>query len=187
MKSSALVRRTPGHTLHVVQRGHGAAACFSCERDRVAYLDWLSQYAAASGCAVHAYVLMGNHVHLLLTPSRADSVACLMHALGERTEAHWDERVEVRPVYPRRYLLGCMRYIELNPVRADLVAGPDQYRWSSYRSNALGVADARVTPHAFYCALGLTPAARQAAYRALFQGVVLRQSVAKYRLDCADA
>lgn len=180
--------------MHVVQRSHRRAACFFHDADRVAYLDWLLQHAGTSGCAVHAYVLMGNHVHLLLTPARADSVSCLLHALGEHFaryvgEAHghsgslWDERVEIRPVFPKRYLLACMRYIELNPVRAGLVASPDQYRWSSYRSNAMGIADALITPHAFYYALGRTPAGRQAAYRALFQGAILRQLVARYRLE----
>ena len=198
MTPAVLIGRTPGHTLHVVQRSNCRAACFFCERDRETYLDWLARYAAGSGCAVHAYVLMGNHVHLLLTPARADSVASMLHGLGEHYarylgEEHghsgpvWDERVEIRPVFPRRYLLACMRYIELNPVRAGLVAGPDQYRWSSYRSNAMGVADALITPHAFYYALGRTPAARQAGYRALFQGGILRQRVARYLLERAGA
>ena len=159
----------------------------------MAYLDALAQGAATSGCAVHSYVLMGNHVHLLLTPARPDSVLALLHGLVERyarylgeahgqTEPVWGERLEIRPVFPRRYLLACMRYIERNPVRAGLVAGPEQYRWSSYGSNAMGVADALITPHAFYYALGRMPAARQAAYRALFQGGVLRQLVARYRV-----
>jgi len=168
-----------GHTLHVIQRGYGRAACFLDDRDRLAYLHWLARYAGHTGCAMHAYVLMGNHVHMLLTPSRADGVSCLLRSLGERYTRYfcearehaatlWEDRVEARPVYPTRYLLACMRYIESNPVRAGLVARPDQYRWSSFRSNALGCADALVTPHAFYCALGRTPAFRQAAYRALF-------------------
>lgn len=168
-----------GHTLHVIQRGYRRAACFSDDQDRQVYLHWLTRYAEHTGCAVHAYVLMGNHVHMLLTPSRADGVSCLLRLAGERYaryfgEVHehaatlWEDRAETRPVYPRQYLLGCMRYIESNPVRAGLVARPDQYRWSSFRSNALGCADALVTPHAFYCALGRTQASRQAAYRALF-------------------
>ena len=193
MTSPGLNRRTPGHTLHVVQRGHCRAACFFAERDRVAYLGWLSRYAGVSGCAVHAYVLMGNHVHLLLTPSRAEGVSVLIRRLAgsyagymSQTHGHtarlWDERIEVRPVYPRRYLLGCMRYIEMNPVRAGLVGSPGEYRWSSFGTNAMGIADPVVTPHAFYYGLGRTPAGRQAAYRELFQGGVLRQPRAAYRL-----
>ena len=188
------LRRTPGHTLHLALRGCGRAACFSGDADRAAYLEGLARHAPASGCAVHGYVLMGNHVHLLLTPARADSVASLLQGLdGHYTrylgEAHghaqpvWDERAEIRPVFPRRYLLGCMRYIEMNPVRAGLVGRPEDYRWSSHGANALGAADSLITPHAFYYALGRTAAERQAAYRELFRGRVLRQPVAIYGLD----
>lgn len=176
----APVSRVPGHPLHVIQRGFCRAACFVCERDRIAYLGWLACYAAETGCAVHAYVLMRNHVHLLATPTRADGVAALMRLLSERharclaetygrVGAIWEERFEAWPIYPRRYLLACMRYIELNPVRAGLVERPGDYRWSSYRSNAMGEEDALLTPHGFYCALGRTRAARQVAYQALFR------------------
>jgi putative transposase len=198
MTSSPGIRRPAGHTLHLVQRGYGRGACFFCERDRIAYLDGLERHAASSGCAVHAYVLMGNHVHLLLTPSRADGVSRLLYGLSRHYERHvrdlhdraeplWNERVELRPVWPRRYLIACMRYIELNPVRAGLVARPEQYRWSSYGANALGFADALLTPHAFYYALGRTPAERQAAYRALFDVGLLREPSATYRLVFDEA
>jgi putative transposase len=170
----------PGHPLHVIQRGHLQAACFFGEEDCVAYLGWLGRYAARSGCSVHAYVLMGNHVHLLLTPSRTGGVAGLMRFLGERyacyvNEVHhrdgalWEDRYEAVPVHVRRYLLSCMCYIELNPVRARVVAWPGQYRWSSFRANALGHDDALLTPHAYYCALGRGAESRQAAYLALFR------------------
>lgn len=170
----------PGHPLHVIQRGRLRAACFFGEGDCVAYLNWLGRYAARFGCSVHAYVLMGNHVHLLLTPSRAGGVASLMRSLGERyaryiDETHhrdgalWEERFEAVPVHVGRYVLSCMRYIELNPVRARVVARPGQYRWSSFRANALGQDDALLTPHSFYCALGRSIESRRAAYRALFQ------------------
>ena len=170
----------PGHPLHVIQRGHCRAACFTCDPDRVAYLHWLGVYAANLGCALHAYVLMGNHVHLLVTPSRPEGVSGLMRALGERytryvREAHerggplLEERFKGLTLRSRQHLLGCMRYIELNPVRAGLVAAPGEYRWSSFRSNALGHEDALVTPHSCYYALGRSPVLRQAAYRALFR------------------
>ncbi len=108
---------------------------------------------------------MANHVHLLVTPARADALAELMRALGARYARHvaqahgyagplWEGRFEAAPVYTRRYVLSCMTYIELNPVRACLVARPEAYRWSSYRANALGEHDPLLTPHAFYCALG---------------------------------
>jgi len=171
----------PGHPLHVIQRGNRRAACFTCEQDRVAYLHWLGAYAERIGCALHAYVLMGNHVHLLVTPSRPGGIAILMRLLGERYtryigEAHersgplLEERFKALTLRSRRHLLDCMRYIELNPVRARLVASPDEYRWSSFRSNALGHENALVTPHSCYYALGRSAALRQAAYRDLFQG-----------------
>src|SRR5487761_1927210 len=169
----------PGHPLHLVQRGHLRTACFFGEEDCVAYLGWLGRYAAECGCSVQAYVLMGNHVHLLLTPSRAGGAAGLMRALGERYARYvdaayhrdgalWEDRYDAIPVHVGRYLLFCMRYIELNPVRARLVARPEQYRWSSFRANALGRIDPLLTPHAHYCALGRSAESRQDAYRALF-------------------
>ncbi|TAK66254.1 MAG: transposase [Betaproteobacteria bacterium] len=170
----------PGHPLHVIQRGRLRAACFFGEDDCIAYLGWLAEYAARCACSIHAYVLMGNHVHLLLTPSRAGGVAGLMRSLGERYAAYvdasrhrdgplWEDRYEAIPVHVGRYLLSTMRYVELNPVRARLVARPGQYRWSSFRANALGQDDMLLTPHAHYCALGRDAESRQASYRALFR------------------
>jgi len=177
---ASLHAQVPGHPLHVIQRGYCRVACFFCERDRIAYLHWLGAYAQHFGCAVHAYVLMGNHVHLLLTPSRPEGASRLMRSLGERYtryigEVHeragplLDERFKTWTLRSRRHLLECMRYIELNPVRARLVAAPGEYRWSSFRSNALGHDDAFVTPHSCYYALGRSAASRQAAYRTLFE------------------
>ena len=170
----------PGHPLHVIQRGHLQAACFFHEEDCVAYLGWLGRYAARFSCSVHAYVLMGNHVHLLVTSSRVGGVASLMRSSCEhyaryfdtthhRGGALWEDRYQALPVHVGRYLVSCMRYIELNPVRARVVARPGHYRWSSFRANALGQNDPLLTPHAFYCALGRSAESRQAAYRALFQ------------------
>lgn len=173
---ASLDAHAPGHPLHLIQRGYCRAACFIDERDRLAYLDWLTLLSGRMGCAVHAYVLMGNHVHLLLTPTRAGAATRLMRSLAERCvpEARdgpfWEDRFETWPVFPRQYLLACMRYIELNPVRAGLVARGDAYRWSSHRANALGEADTLLTPHPFYLALGRSSASRQAAYRAMFTG-----------------
>jgi putative transposase len=171
--------QVPGHPLHVIQRGYCRAACFFCERDRVAYLHWVGAYAARTGCAVHAYVLMGNHVHLLVTPSCPEGASGLMRALGERYtryigETHertgplLEERFKTMALHSRQHLLDCMRYIELNPVRARLVGTPGEYRWSSFRANALGHEDALVTPHSSYYALARSSASRQEAYRALF-------------------
>lgn len=169
----------PGHPLHVVQRGQMRTACFSCEDDRLAYLRVLAREVIEMRCALHAYALMGNHVHLLLTPVRRDSATGLMAALAEHHERYiretyehdepvWEKDFKATPVHLRQYLLACMRYIESNPVNAGLVRQPQAYRWSSFRANAMGEEDALITPHAHYCALGRSPEMRQAAYRAMF-------------------
>lgn len=141
----------PGVPLHLVLRGAATdpGACMAVLR-------------ADASCPVHAYVLMGSHLHLLLTPLRADGALPLIRTLGAG-------EFDATPVYARRYVLACMRYIELNPVRAGLVRHPAHYRWSSYRANALGEADALLTPHALYCALGRSAGERRAAYRAGFR------------------
>ena len=170
----------PGHSLHVIHRGRLRRACFVDDEDCAIYRGWLVEFAARFACCVHAYALMRNHVHLLLTPSRTSGVAGLMRALDEHyaryvcTAHHcdgalWEDHYEAVPVHVGRYLLACMRYIELNPVRARVVLRPEQYRWSSFRANALGHDDALLTPHAHYCALGRSVVSRQAAYRELFR------------------
>jgi putative transposase len=171
----------PRVTLHVVQRGRARSACFSRADDRVAYLDALRACSERERCAVHAYALMGNHVHLLFTSARAEGAARLMPALAARyarhlasayghAEALWEEPYDATPVHARRHLLACMRYIEENPVRAGLAAHPAAYRWSSYRANALGGDDPVVTPHVHYYSLGRSPSARREAYAASFAG-----------------
>jgi len=171
----------PGVALHVVQRGLARAPCFSGPPDRLFYLEALRQ-SAARRCAVHAYALMGNHVHLLVTPARRGDATQLMRALGERYGRHlarayghedtvWEEPFDGTPVHAGRYLFWCMRYIESNPVSARLVREPAAYRWSSYRANALGEDDPLVTPHPLYCALGRSREQRCAAYLALFARV----------------
>src|SRR6266852_7387850 len=169
----------PRVALHVVQRGCARLSCFSRARDCAAYLEALRECAERAECAVHAYALMGNHVHLLFTPSRAAGAARLMPAVAARYARHlatayghedsvWEGAYDASPVHARRHLLACMRYIEENPVRAGLVAQPGGYPWSSYRANALGEDDALLTPHPHYCSLGRSPDERCAAYAALF-------------------
>jgi putative transposase len=141
----------PGVPLHLVLR-HAASDPDAC----------LAGLRAAVACPLHAYVVMATHLHLLLTPLRADGAMPLIRTLGRG-------EFDATPVYTRRYVLACMRYIELNPVRAGLVRHPAHYRWSSFRANALGEADALLTPHALYCALGRGAEERRAAYRAAFR------------------
>src|ERR1700757_3980819 len=132
--------------VHIIQRGRDGGACFFGDRDYVRYLDELRELAPQLGCAVHAYCLMTNHVHLLLTPQTTDSCALLMKRLGQRYVQYvngnygrsgtlWEGRFRSAVVQSERYLLACSRYIELNPVRAAMVGHPRQYRWSSYRIN----------------------------------------------------
>jgi len=166
--------------LHIVQRGHNRAPCFFAEEDYTTYLHWLGEALKETGCTLHAYALMTNHVHLLLTPEKAENVPKLMISLGRRyvqyinksyrrTGTLWDSRYKSSLIQAEPYLLGCMRYIELNPVRAAMVEDPAHYRWTSYRANALGQANALLSPHPLYLALDRTEAARRSAYRALFR------------------
>ena len=168
------------YPLHIVQRGINREPCFFAEEDYHCYLHWLEEAARDCGCAIHAYALMTNHVHLLITPSVSGSPSRLMQSLGRRyvqyvnrfyrrTGSLWEGRFKSSVVQAETYLLACYRYIELNPVRAGMVTDPGQYRWSSYRANGLGQADACLTPHALYLAQGQGSAERGAAYRALFR------------------
>lgn len=169
----------PGVPTHVVQRGNNRQPVFFDDADILAYLNWLKQSAARYDCTIHAYVLMTNHVHLLLTPMGTESVSRMMQYVGRRFVPYinhrhgrsgtlWEGRFKSSLVESEAYLLACMRYIELNPVRAALVAAPADYRWSSHRANAGGDDDALLTPHETYRALGGNRAERTGAYRALF-------------------
>jgi putative transposase len=170
----------PDIPVHIVQRGHSREPVFFEDGDYRAYLDWLAEAAERYACAVHAYVLMTNHIHILVTPEKSDSVSRMMQYVGRRYVPYinytygtsgsiWEGRFKASLIQDEQYLLTCMRYIELNPVRANMTAGPGQYRWSSYRGNALGKTDKLITPHALYTALGRTRANRQVAYRDLFK------------------
>jgi putative transposase len=165
--------------VHIIQRGNNRGACFFDKDDYAVYLAHLRALAATFECAVHAYCLMTNHVHLLLTPRRADGSALLMKHLGQRYVQHvnrtyrrsgtlWEGRFRSCLIDSESYLLACQRYIELNPPRAAIVRHPRQYRWSSYRANAEGNANELIRPHEQYRRLGRSAAARQEAYRALF-------------------
>ena len=178
---------------HVVQRGINREPCFFAEEDYHCYLHWLEKAAVDWHCALHAYVLMTNHVHLLVTPESETGIAKLMQAVGrryvqyinrsyKRTGSFWEERYKFSLIQAETYLLTCMRYIELNPVRAGMVQDPGQYRWSSYRHNGLGQADSRITPHPLYLAIGQDAADRQAAYRAVFRSALDDEALSDIRL-----
>jgi putative transposase len=168
-----------GYPLHIVQRGHNRQRCFLGDDDCLAYLRWLAEALRAEECLLHAYVLMSNHVHLLLTPRDAVLVPRILMSLGRRyvpyfnrryvrTGTLWESRYRSSLVTNDFYLLACHRYVELNPVRAGMTADPAGYRWSSYGANAMGRDDALVAPHPLYLALGKSADERCAAYRMLF-------------------
>lgn len=166
---------------HVIQRGNNRKVCFSSERDYVAYVGWLKQYSAKYNVAIHAWVLMTNHVHLLCTPlSENLGVSQMMQSLGrqyvryfndayERTGTLWEGRFKSCLVCSSSYLLKVYRYIELNPVRAKLVGAPSEYKWSSYQVNALGKTSELCRPHSIYNDLGINKTRRLYAYQALFE------------------
>jgi len=179
--------RIAGIPLHVIQRGHDRAACFFTQADYDSYLTHLAAFAQRFECAVHAYVLMTNHVHLLLTPATDDGATLLMKHVGQRYVQYvnrlyqrsgtlWDGRFRSSFVERRGYLLKCQRYIELNPVRAHMVLDPSGYAWSSHRANIDPGVSTFLTPHEDYTALGSTRAERAALYRSHFQ----------FQLDAAD-
>lgn len=178
---------------HVVQRGINREPCFFAEEDYHCYLHWLQKSAADWHCAIHAYVLMTNHVHLLVTPETENGIARLMQSVGrryvqyinrhyKRTGSLWEGRYKSSLVEADTYLLTCMRYIELNPLRASMVNDPGQYKWSSYRHNGLGQADKRIVEHSFYRSLGSDEATRQSAYRALFRRQMDNEAISDIRL-----
>ena len=171
--------RMAGRPLHLIQRGNNRSVCFFDDGDRNVYLGHLRELAPKFSCAVHAYVLMSNHVHLLVTPDCEDGPSLLMKHLGQRyvqyvNRVHgrsgtmWEGRFRSSIVQERAYFLCCQRYIELNPVRAGLASHPAKYRWSSYRANAGHASCSLITPHSEYLALGGNDQARIRAYRALF-------------------
>jgi putative transposase len=182
----------PAVPLHIIQRGNNRTACFAGEADYLVYLALARQYAAESACQVHAYVLMTNHVHLLLSSGSKTGPSVLMRRLGQhyvqyfnrrhaRTGTLWEGRFRSCVVEDERYLLVCQRYIELNPVRAGMAGDPAHYRWSSYRANALGVEDDLVTPHLIYTGLGMHEGERRAAYRDLFREAMPEHLLARIR------
>jgi putative transposase len=164
----------------VIQRGNNRCPIFVADEDYTRFRDELMDACRRHRCLVHAYVFMTNHVHLVMTPEREDSIAKVLQSVGrryvqyfnfayQRTGTLWEGRYKATLIDHQRYLLTCYRYIELNPVRASMVTHPSDYRWSSYRANALGQHDPVLTHHAEYLALGPSSPEREAAYRALFE------------------
>jgi len=169
-----------GLPVHVVQRGVNRRDIFANDHDRIKYLDVLVEASDKHDCPVHCYALMGNHVHLLMTPARKESLPKAMQSVNVRYVWHFnhrhgrsgplfESRYRASLIDTDRYLQVCCLYIDLNPVRAKLCKQPDEYRWSSYRHYAYGEPDRVVTPHCFYLALAKDDAERQSCYRGWFR------------------
>ncbi len=170
----------PGYPHHVIQRGNNRQAIFASSADYQILLDLLGENAKKFDVAIHAYVLMGNHFHLLATPQTQDGLPQMMQALGRRYVRYfndtqkrsgtlWEGRYKSTLIQTEYYLLTCMAYIDLNPVRAGLVTQARDYPWSSHGHYTGQRTDKLITPHALVWELGNTPFAREAAYAALVQ------------------
>ncbi|WP_101757434.1 transposase [Oceanicoccus sp. KOV_DT_Chl] len=176
-----LRRYTPGGIpQHIIQRGNNRQVCFTSDIDLAAYAHWLSKGAEKYDVAIHGWVFMNNHVHLLATPKNDDAISRMMQFLGRhyvryfnreygRTGTLFEGRFKSCPVETEKYFLVCLRYIELNPVRAGMVSDPADYRWSSYCANAFGKAMSLWSPHFEYLRLGRIAIERQSCYRQLFE------------------
>jgi putative transposase len=163
---------------HIVQRGNNRQICFGSEEDFKAYLHWLKVYSEKYNVSIHAWVLMTNHVHLLCTSNSVDGISKMMQSLGssyvryfndsyQRTGTLWEGRFKACLVNAPEYLFHLHNYIELNPVRANIVEDPADYVWSSYQGNGLGRESPLLTPHELYLALDDNPSERRAQYRSL--------------------
>jgi putative transposase len=181
-----------GYPHHVIQRGNNRQAIFFEDTDRRAFLSALSEALETHQCALHAYVLMTNHVHLLITPRGDVGLGGTMQALGRRYVGHvnrryartgtlWEGRFKSTVVDADSYVLACYRYIEANPVRAAMVGAARDHTWSSHRANAFGEPDRLVTPHECYQALGRSARMRQAAYRTMFENDLPRETIETLR------
>jgi putative transposase len=176
----------------VIQRGNNRQVLFTSDNDIAAYAFWLAEGAEKYGLLIHGWAFMTNHVHLLLTPSRNCSVSRLMQSLGRRYVGYFnyafarsgtlfEGRFRSSLVQSEDYFLACLRYIELNPVRAGIVTDPGDYLWSSYRVHAFGMRTKMWRPHATYMALGNHSNTRQKAYREFVGELMEAKVIAKIR------
>ncbi|HUR87606.1 MAG TPA: transposase [Ramlibacter sp.] len=182
----------PGYPLHIVQRGHDRAPCFFKDAERELYLGLMSTYSRQWSCDVHAYVLMTNHVHVLLTPRTVEGPSRFMKDVNQRfaqfmnrkyarVGSLWQGRFHSSLIQSDAYFLACQRYIEANPVRARMAAHPLSYRWSSARHNAAGIPSPLLVAHPTYLALGDDDHSRRASYRTLCDSEVDFETLARLR------
>jgi putative transposase len=185
----------PGQPQHIIQRGNNRQVIFAADADYQFFRDALVEAASKHDLAIHAYVWMTNHMHLLATPGMDNSISKVFQSAGrkyvqyfnqtyKRSGTLWEGRYRATVVDSERYLLTLMRYIELNPVRAGMVAHPRNYPWSSYAFNAQGEAGHNtnwLTPHEQYLRLGRNAEDRQSAYRQLFRAAISGQDLKAIR------
>ena len=181
-----------GQPQHVIQRGNNREPTFASDADFVFYLDCLLRASRQHALHIHTYVLMTNHVHLLATPEDEQSLPKTLQSVGrryvqyfnytyERTGTLWEGRYRATVVHAEDYLLTCMRYIELNPVRAGMVQHPSDHPWSSYRCNGQGQANPLVSAHELYDRLGRMEPERLSAYRQLFRAQIAKDELEAIR------
>jgi putative transposase len=177
---------------HIIQRGNNRAACFFTDTDRLYYLDQLQQQSEEFGVRIHAYCLMTNHVHLLLTPESKDAPSLMMKHLGQRYVQYinrrhqrsgtlWEGRFKSCLAQDEKYALTCYQYIELNPVRAGMVRHPGEYRWSSYGVNGEGKFSNLIKPHYSYVALGTDQHSQRERYKRLLESSIEHAMLQKIR------
>jgi len=182
----------PGLSQHVIQRGNNRGAIFRAPFDYQFFFTVLCHAAGRCGVEVHGYVLMTNHFHLIVTAASPTGLPEMMQTIGrtyvrffnsryERTGALWEGRYRASMLHDEKYWTTCLRYVELNPVRAGLVATPELYRWSSYRTHALGQQDPLVGPHPLYLAIGGTAVDRQRAWRTVCGAPIQDDQLARIR------
>jgi putative transposase len=168
----------PDLAVHVCQRGIDRRTIYLDDGDHARYLKALAAEASRYGLDVHAHTLMSNHYHLIATPRSETALAETMQQTNssytryfnrkyDRTGPLWNERPRVIPLEDERQWFTCLRYVELNPLRANMVTAPEEYPWSSYRVHAFSHPCDWLVLHHLYIALGATGAERQAAYRAM--------------------
>lgn len=181
-----------GIPCHIVQRGNNRQACFFSKQDFAYYINVLTDALKTYRVELHAFVLMTNHVHLLMTPSCHEGISNVMQSTGRkyvryinglynRTGTLWEGRHKTSLIDSANYLLTCQRYIELNPVRANMVMRPGDYRWSSYQANANGKSIRCITPHSEYLTLGINKELREQNYREILHHVLLPEQIHQLR------
>jgi putative transposase len=184
--------RVPGFPQHIIQRGNNRKVTFHTDHDFRVYRHFLADAVKKHACSVHAYCLMSNHVHLLVTPERSDAISKVIQAVSQRYAQYfnrlydrcgalWEGRYRATLIDSDAYLLTCYRYIELNPVRAGMVAEPAQYEYSSFRRNALGRFDPLISEHSLYRGLSDAEDKRRVRYREMFVEGLSQEQLAEIR------